>query len=351
MRERPPTRRDVLRRTIGLAGAALAARCGSDSPTAPTASTGAATAGSGTTAAVPDATFVRIPANASFTFAADPSNSAGRGESSPILAPYCLSVNLVTNAEYQAFLAAGGRGSTPRYWRGTYPDGKADHPVLWVSYTDVEAYCAWLTSRYPGWIVRPPTEAEWENAARGPSGTTYPWGNNADIAYSGGTLTSPFNYHGVCAAEYLRRFAATLATFNDPASTAFGTRARVDAILRISSTGSVTGWTDTTNRAGFTNTDLYDALVSEGGFTTPVGSYANGRSAYGCNDLAGNAFEWTSSLVRATNGVEAGQLVNAVRGGSWYANASSGRATYRGEGRSPSGGYHSVGVRVAAVPV
>jgi len=222
--------------------------------------------------------------------------------------------------------------------------------VLWVSYTDVEAYCAWLTTRYPGWVVRPPTEAEWEQAARGSSGTTYPWGNDAGVSYSGGTLTSPFNYHGVCAAEYLRRFGATLATFNDPASTAFGTRARVDTILRISSSGSVTGWTDTTNRAGFTNTDLYDALVAEGGFTTAVGSYPNGRSASGCNDLAGNAFEWTSSQVRATNGVEAGQLVNAVRGGSWYSNGSSCRASYRGEGRSPSGGYHSVGFRVAAVP-
>jgi formylglycine-generating enzyme required for sulfatase activity len=65
---------------------------------------------------------------------------------------------------------------------------------------------------------------------------------------------------------------------------------------------------------------------------------------------SGNAYEWTSSLVTATNGVESGQLVNAVRGGSWYAGASSCRATARGEGRSATGGYHSVGFRVAASP-
>ena len=38
----------------------------------------------------------------------------------------------------------------------------------------------------------------------------------------------------------------------------------------------------------------------------------------------------------------------AVRGGSWYAHDSSCSSTARGEGRAASGGYHSVGFRVAA---
>jgi formylglycine-generating enzyme required for sulfatase activity len=100
--------------------------------------------------------------------------------------------------------------------------------------------------------------------------------------------------------------------------------------------------------SGRTLVDRYDALIAEGGFTTPVGSYPGGRSSYGCMDMAGNACEWTSSLVTASNGVEAGQIVNAVRGGSWYSGASSCRATARGEGRSATGAYHSVGFRIAA---
>lgn len=43
-----------------------------------------------------------------------------------------------------------------------------------------------------------------------------------------------------------------------------------------------------------------------------------------------------------------GQQVNAVRGGSWYANLNSRSAVYRGEGRAPSGRCSTVGFRVAA---
>ena len=110
----------------------------------------------------------------------------------------------MTNDDYVAYVSATG-ARAPRHWvSGSPPAGKGAHPVLWVSLTDAEAYCAWRTSQYPGWAIRVPTEAEWENAAAGPGKTTWPWGSAQSTAYSGGVLSTPFNYNGVCAASCRR---------------------------------------------------------------------------------------------------------------------------------------------------
>ena len=58
--------------------------------------------------------------------------------------------------------------------------------------------------------------------------------------------------------------------------------------------------------------------------TTPVGNYPRGRSPYGVLDMAGNVWEWTSSLYKpypydAANGredPEAGET-RTLRGGAW----------------------------------
>jgi serine/threonine-protein kinase len=76
-----------------------------------------------------------------------------------------------------------------------------------------------------------------------------------------------------------------------------------------------------------------DACVGD---TTPVGSYESGKSPYGVYDMAGNVWEWTSSLYQsypydASDGREelSSSDYRVLRGGSWNNGVNGARSAYR----------------------
>jgi formylglycine-generating enzyme required for sulfatase activity len=106
----------------------------------------------------------------------------GQEDESPVhkvrLSPYSITVHPVTNAQYATYLSETGARS-PRHWEGgKNPEGEKNHPVVMVTWRDAAAYCKWLGDK-TGDTVDLPTEAQWEFAARGPDGRTYPWGEEA----------------------------------------------------------------------------------------------------------------------------------------------------------------------------
>ena len=107
----------------------------------------------------------------------------------------------VTNAQFLEFVAAGGYRDAdlwpdtlivdaesiswteamsrfvdrigipgPRRWSGgTYPESRADHPVVGVSWYEASAYATWREKELPSWD-------QWWRAALGATGEVFPWG-------------------------------------------------------------------------------------------------------------------------------------------------------------------------------
>jgi formylglycine-generating enzyme required for sulfatase activity len=123
---------------------------------------------------------------------------------------YQVAKHPVTNAQYQLFVDDGGYTEKwqhcwtkagwaekikPQFedmpWRSPYrfvePFSLPSYPVVGVSWYEAVAFCRWLTERLRERgdkqlirLIRLPSEAEWEKAARGTDGLAYPWGNEAN---------------------------------------------------------------------------------------------------------------------------------------------------------------------------
>ncbi|HUU41126.1 MAG TPA: SUMF1/EgtB/PvdO family nonheme iron enzyme, partial [Desulfatiglandales bacterium] len=217
---------------------------------------------------------------------------------------YYIDVFPVTNKQYKEFIDATpsheapyaeGKRSAPYIWdkdKRTYPAGMENHPVVLVTHKDAEAFCKWRSEK-EGKEIRLPTEAEWEKSARGEDGRKYPWGNDLDIK-----RLNCADYH-------------------------------VQKILK-----DYEEWDKEFNK-GFYKENKHKALTSE------VGYFEAGASPFGCQDMAGNVWEWTSSFY------DAKKETHVLRGGSWSNLSFDCRCAYRYYFPFPNHRLDFVGFRCA----
>ncbi len=202
----------------------------------------------------------------------------------------------VTNAQYRLFVEATGHRAPDHWEDGRPPRGLESHPVVRVSWHDALAYCRWL-SEVTGKFITLPSEAQWEKAERG------------GLPPAGG-----------------------------------GDRGGAERRWP---------WGDEWDESKCNTSEL------ELGDTTPVGMFPEGASPYGCLDMAGNVWEWCSSLYReypydpddGRENLEADDNVPRVlRGGSFYSNLLFARCAFR-VGYYPFDQWFVSGFRVVVSPI
>jgi len=125
---------------------------------------------------LPDIDWVEIPAG-EFIY--------GEGDKQETLQLDAFSISRypITNGQYQAFIDDGGYADA-RWWQGIEQQTPTDpawregnRPRETVSWYEAMAFCRWLSDGLD-MTVSLPTEQQWEKAARGSDGRTYPWGDD-----------------------------------------------------------------------------------------------------------------------------------------------------------------------------
>lgn len=75
------------------------------------------------------------------------------------LPAFYIDVFSTTNSDYGRFVSATGHRAPPHWVDGKYPDDLHNHPVVFVTWHDADAYARWAQKRLP-------TAKQWEKAAR-----------------------------------------------------------------------------------------------------------------------------------------------------------------------------------------
>lgn len=236
---------------------------------------------------------------------------------------YWISRFPITVAQFQQYVEAGGKPPQDRRWSGD----PANRPVRFVTWYEVMEFCDWLTQHWrkqgllpKQWRVQLPSEAEWEKAARG------------GLKVPKSALVRP-----------VRELAATTLklTANEEPQRRFPWGDGEDA-----------------NRANYDDTKIND--------TSAAGCFPGGKSLYGCEEMAGNVWEWTRSLwgkdpwkperkypydpadgrenINAPN-----DIPRVLRGGAFLNAQWSVRCAYR-SGNLPGDWYVNLGFRVVVSP-
>lgn len=130
----------------------------------------------------------------------DASEEGGTTGGSETVAEFWMAKYPVTNAQFQCFIDDPDGYRNMQWWEFS-PQARqwhVDHPHprttafagdllprTRVSWFEGVAFCRWLTAKITGenglvddWVIRMPTEQEWQRAAVGDTGWVYPWGNS-----------------------------------------------------------------------------------------------------------------------------------------------------------------------------
>jgi formylglycine-generating enzyme required for sulfatase activity len=105
------------------------------------------------------------------------------------LDPFWMDKDQLSVGKYGVFLNATAR-EAPADWHIMNKPVNQRRPVVNVDWADADAYCRWAGKRLP-------TEAEWEKAARGTDGRTYPWGNQLPTDFHANMKKEVWNNHVV----------------------------------------------------------------------------------------------------------------------------------------------------------